>query len=57
VLSTGVPDEIEVLKKELAEAKVEIEELKLRLCNVTFLLKKEMTESGKLQMPEHGKDH
>jgi len=40
--------EADVLKKELKEARVEIENLKLRLSNVTFLLKKEMQVSGKL---------
>jgi predicted RNase H-like nuclease (RuvC/YqgF family) len=44
--------EIEALKKELEEAKAEIESLHLRLANVTLLLKKEMVESGKLPKPE-----
>jgi len=44
--------EMEALKKELEEAKVEIESLRLRLANVTLLLKKEMVESGKLPKPE-----
>ncbi len=40
--------ETERLKKELAEARAEIENLKLQLSNVTFMLKKEMKEAGKL---------
>jgi len=44
--------EIESLKKQLAEANAEIESLRLRLSNVTLLLRKEMTESGKLPKPE-----
>ncbi len=40
--------EIELLKKQLAEAQAEIAELRLRLSNSTALLKIEMTESGKL---------
>jgi hypothetical protein len=44
--------EIELLKKQLAEANAEIESLRLRLSNVTLLLKKEMTESGKLSKPQ-----
>jgi hypothetical protein len=40
--------EIKALKKELEAAKIEIEMLNLRLANVTLLLKKEMTASGKL---------
>ena len=47
-----VPDEIQTLKKELAEAKAEIDNLTLRLSNVTLLLKKEMADSGKLSKPE-----
>jgi len=41
-------DEKADLKKELADAKVEIEELRLRLSNASLLLKIEMTASGKL---------
>ena len=44
--------EIEALRKELAEAKAEIQRLNLRLSNVTLLLKKEMTASGSLPKPE-----
>jgi hypothetical protein len=44
--------EMEALKKELEKAKAEIESLRLRLANVTLLLKKEMVESGKLSKPE-----
>jgi len=44
--------EIELLKKQLAEAKAEIEDLTLRLRNTMFLLRKEMSESGKLPKPE-----
>ena len=40
--------ETETLNKLLTEAKTEIESLRLRLDNVTFLLRKEMTEGGKL---------
>jgi hypothetical protein len=40
--------EKEALKKELEAAKIEIEMLNLRLANVTLLLRKEMTVSGKL---------
>jgi hypothetical protein len=47
--------EIELLKKQLAEANTEIESLRLRLSNVTLLLRKEMTESGKLPKPEYEK--
>jgi len=39
--------ETETLNKLLTEAKAEIESLRLRLDNVTFLLRKEMTEGGK----------
>jgi len=51
-----VADEIESLKKELAEARAEIQSLHLRLSNVTLLLKKEMTESGKLPKPNRAND-
>ena len=47
--------EIELLKKRLAEANTEIESLRLRLSNVTLLLRKEMTESEKLLKPEYEK--
>jgi hypothetical protein len=43
-----VPNEIEMLRKELAAANVEIENLRLRLSNVTYILKEEMTSSGRL---------
>jgi hypothetical protein len=41
-------DEIELLKKRLAEAEREIKTLRLQLSNVMVLLKKEMTASGNL---------
>jgi len=50
-----VQDEILILKKELAEAKAEIEVLMLRLSNVTVLLKKEMVASGSLPKPTPAK--
>jgi len=40
--------DVEVLEKELKEALVEIENLRLRLSNVTLMLRKEMQQSGKL---------
>jgi len=40
--------EIQLVKKQLAEAKAEIADLRLRLSNSSMLLKIEMTESGKL---------
>ena len=40
--------EVEVLKKELAAAKIEIEHLQMRLGNATLLLRAEMMETGKL---------
>ncbi len=43
-----MPEDIAALKKELAEAKAEIAELRLRLSNTSLLLKIEMTASGKL---------
>jgi hypothetical protein len=46
-----VENEIESLKKELAEAKAQIEILRLNLSNVTLLLRKEMIETGKLTNP------
>ncbi len=51
-----MPAELLSLEKELAQAKAEIEELKLRLSNVTFLLTREMTASGSLPKidPETG---
>ncbi len=52
IVSSGEQREIDLLKKELAEARVEIETLMLRLQNVTLLLKKEMTASGSLPKPE-----
>jgi hypothetical protein len=51
-----MPKEKEALKKELAEAKVEIGELRLRLSNVTLLLQQEMRESGKLPKIGRSKD-
>jgi len=45
--------DVNTLKEELREAQAEIADLKLRLSNVTLMLRKEMTESGKLpKMPE-----
>lgn len=41
-------DEVEALKKELAAAKAEIEQLNLRLRNATLLLKQEMMATGKI---------
>ena len=49
-------DDVEALKKELAEAKAEIQNLMLRLSNVTVMLKKEMTESGSLSKPQPKED-
>jgi hypothetical protein len=49
-------DDVHALKKDLAAALAEIEHLRLRLANVTFLLKKEMRETGKLPTPKNG-DH
>jgi hypothetical protein len=46
---------MQLLKKELAEARAEIESLRLRLNNTTFLLKKEMTASGSLPNPKLNK--
>ena len=51
-----MPDDVEALKRELAEAKAEIQSLMLRLSNVTLMLKKEMTESGSLPKPKPKKD-
>ena len=47
-------NETDLLKKQLAEAKAEIEDLRLRLNNTLLLLKGEMTASGKLPKPEKG---
>jgi hypothetical protein len=47
--------DIERLKKELAEARAEIDNLRLRLNNVTLLLRKEMIAAGKLTGPSGGK--
>jgi regulator of replication initiation timing len=44
--------EIELLKKQLAEAMAENQALTLRLENVMLLLKSEMTASGKLPKPQ-----
>ncbi len=41
-------EEIQKLEKELAAAKVEIQTLRLRLDNLTFILSEEMTASGRL---------
>jgi len=46
--------ELEILRKQLAEALAEIERLKLQLNNATFLLRKEMTASGHLPKPQEG---
>jgi len=47
-VSSGVQTEVEKLKKELAAAKIENEELRLRLDNTVLMLKAEMTASGSL---------
>jgi len=44
--------EVDILKKQLAEANTEIENLRLRLRNALLLLKKEMTASGNLPKPK-----
>ena len=44
-------DDVDTLKKQLAAALVEIEELRLRLSNVMLLLRREMREGGKLPDP------
>ncbi len=44
-------DEVEVLRKELALARVEIDELRLRLSNALLMLKKEMLASATLATP------
>ncbi len=41
-------DEVATLKKELAMARAEIEELNLRLHNAVFMLKREMSTSKML---------
>jgi hypothetical protein len=43
-----VTPDIEALQKELAAAKAEIQSLRLRLNNVTYILSEEMTASGRL---------
>ena len=43
-----MPTQLEVLQKELDEAKAESQSLRLRLSNVTYILKEEMTASGSL---------
>ena len=48
-------DDVITLKKELAAALVEIENLRLRLANVTLMLKNEMRETGKLPNPKNDK--
>ena len=45
-------DEVEALKKELAEAKAEIERLRLRLDNANLLLRAEMMETGRIPKME-----
>ena len=45
-------NKVVLLEKQLAEAKAEIEKLRLRLDNVTFMLRKEMTASGSLPNPK-----
>ena len=40
--------DVEALEKELKEALVEIENLRLRLSNVTLMLRREMQQPGKL---------
>lgn len=45
-------DEVKALKKELAEAKVEIEHLRLRLDNANLLLREEMMATGKIPKME-----
>jgi len=44
----GMSDEMEALKKELAAAKLENDELRIRLNNLMMMLKKEMHASGSL---------
>jgi len=48
--------DVNTLKEELREAQAEIADLKLRLSNVTLMLRKEMTESGKLPQVPEGED-
>jgi hypothetical protein len=48
--------EIELLKKQLADARAENDALTLRLNNITLMLKKEMTASGSLPKPQQAKD-
>jgi prefoldin subunit 5 len=43
-----VSNEIQLLQKELEAAQAEIQSLRLRLNNVTFILKEEMKASGTL---------
>ena len=48
--------DVDAFKKELKEAQAEIENLKLRLNNVTLMLRKEMQESGRLpKQPDGGR--
>jgi hypothetical protein len=49
-------DEIEALKKDLQAARREIENLQLRLANVTLLLKKEMLQIGTSPRPHTGEN-
>ena len=46
-----MPDATEALRRELAEAKAEIEKLRLRLSNVTLLLRKELMGASTLPKP------
>ena len=50
-LQLSAMSEIEKLKKEVELLRKENQSLKLRLDNVTLLLKKEMIAAGKLQEP------
>ena len=50
-LQLSAMSEIEKLKKELDLLQKENQSLKLRVDNLTFLLKKEMIAAGKLQKP------
>jgi len=47
-LTAMTNDEVEALKKELAEAKAEIAHLRLRLGNANLLLRAEMAVTGTL---------
>ena len=43
-----MPEEKIALRKEVAKLKSEVVELRLRLANVTLLLRKEMSAAGKI---------